>query len=237
MGRILKRRALAVLILVLVFAGAFAVLFRVAWRLMRAGSQLLDGSALVSTKVANVLSLGSLLATLVYLCLTVGIAIIAVRELSHLQSASRADFFLRLTREFFTKEAQRITELCASDCLKYVSAEKTKDSYFVVDREKVASTSKIEATTNRLTENPLYSCFEIDDAVMGPLDDVRRLREDGVLDMDTVDEVFGYYFLAIWDNSEIERYRSALEREHQEYTKIPEFMHKLRERQKGKSIR
>ena len=144
MSKVQKRLALAVLSLVLIAAGAFGVLFLFGSRLLVSGSNLLAGSCLVPEKIANALSLGTLLATILYLLLTLAIAVIAVRELSHLESASRADFFLRLTREFFTTNAQRITELCASDCLTYVPAATTKDSYFAVDNDKIAATSKIE---------------------------------------------------------------------------------------------
>jgi hypothetical protein len=230
------RLVLVLVLFLILFAITTTALARNAGRLMALANIWLKGTGLMSEKITNALSLGTLDATIAYLIITVTIAVVAVRELNHLQSASRADFFLRLTREFFTKKAQRITDLCASDCLTYVPAGKTKDAYFSVDQEKVRATPKHETMKEQLVKKPLYSCFEIDDAVMGPLDDVRRLTEDGVLDKDTVDAVFGYYFRAVWNNSAIEKYRTALLQEHREYTKMPKFMEWLNERQKGMAL-
>ena len=51
-----------------------------------------------------------------------------------------------------------------------------------------------------------YSAFEIDDFLLGPLDDLAVFERRGLIDLDTAYQGFGYYLMETIENPEIRKY-------------------------------
>ena len=57
---------------------------------------------------------------------------------------------------------------------------------------------------NRLHARRTYSTYEIDDLLLGPLEDIASLEEQ--LSFDVIYKFFSYYICRVWENGEIKRY-------------------------------
>ena len=51
-----------------------------------------------------------------------------------------------------------------------------------------------------------YSAFEIDDLLLGHLDDIGWYESRKLIDMETIREMFGYYIYECYQNAEIQKY-------------------------------
>ena len=113
---------------------------------------------------------------------------VAYRQLSDLARTSKSDFLYKLKKDFFTEETRRLIFLAENELLEFRSAE---IPYFQIVRSEDADTRK------RLEElgitGSTISTYQVDDVLLGPLEDVGILLERNLVSLDEAYEQFDTY--------------------------------------------
>jgi hypothetical protein len=116
--------------------------------------------------------------------------LVAWFQLNSISKTSKSDFIHKFKKDFFTPKTRRVFSLVDTDKVKFVN--KGKDSYF-----KNSKTNKKE-----------FDTYELDDLLLGHLEDLGAFEKNGVLDIGMVYELFYYYLENTWKNKEIQKYIS-----------------------------
>ena len=66
--------------------------------------------------------------------------------------------------------------------------------------------SQLKGIIDAVPEKTGYSAFEIDDLLLGHLDDIGWYESRKLIDMETIREMFGYYIYKCYENKEIQKY-------------------------------
>jgi hypothetical protein len=132
---------------------------------------------------------------------TAVLAIIAYVELSSIKKTARADYLKRLNDSFFTEETRNLLVLLFNSAIEF-SVLTIKNKEGTADIDKLPYFRIDESVLKQLKDNGLislpewrkgYNAFEIDDLLLGPLDDVGRFKKNGLLDIDAAYDTFGFY--------------------------------------------
>jgi len=103
---------------------------------------------------------------------------------------NQAEFALRLKDEFFTEKTRILIELIDCEWLVYenVRADGTPlpYPYFRVDESRIWGTCLPTSLRMRLAVPKEYSCFEIDDLLPGPFEDLCMPWKKGLLGLDLI---------------------------------------------------
>jgi hypothetical protein len=51
-----------------------------------------------------------------------------------------------------------------------------------------------------------YSAFEVDDLLLGFFDDLGWYQKQGLIDLDTIKQAFGYYICSSYENEQLKKY-------------------------------
>jgi hypothetical protein len=154
--------------------------------------------------------------------LTVGLGWVAWKQLNDIARTTSADFLLRLKHDFFRDEARTLITLVANKWLRFVDVDANGnevDIPYMEVRQDVLTLARLpEDVKERLRTPSVYTAFEIDDLLLGPLDDVAVLYEKGILNLDMVRQVFRWYVKVAWDDRDVRAYI-----EHQQCTEDPQI--------------
>ncbi len=116
---------------------------------------------------------------------TLVLAYAAWKQLGDLAKTNKATFILQLRAAFFTADTRRLFFLVDEDLLAFVES---PIPHFEVD---VGD----EALSQRLEElgiaGKTISTYEIDDLILGPLEDVGMLERDGII---TLQQAYDWFF-------------------------------------------
>jgi hypothetical protein len=133
---------------------------------------------------------------------TLLLAWIAFKQLGGLADTSRADFVFRLKSEFFNEKSRRLIFLIEEDLLEFVP--EGESGYFLI---KGYSSEDTRARISHLGfEGPKISSQEIDDLILGILEDVGLFQRKGVIDLEDVYVIFDTYVMDCLDSQAIEEY-------------------------------
>jgi hypothetical protein len=121
-------------------------------------------------------------------CATLIAVTIAWWQLQNIKRTSRADFIHRLHKDFFTKKSRDFIQLIDDDELCF--DEQADDFHF----------HKKNDPSN------IFGAYEIDDYVIGPLEDIATFEKRGVIEIGMVYEVFSWYIENVWDNCAVHKY-------------------------------
>ncbi len=124
---------------------------------------------------------------------------IAFVQLGTLNKTTTAEFNHKLTEDFFTREARSLVFLIENKWLIFNDYSKfeNKASFFSFQENEATRSMKIKK---------IFTTNEVDDFILGPLEDLAIWEGKGLLDMDMVYGTFGGYLMNIWKNKEIRRY-------------------------------
>jgi hypothetical protein len=133
---------------------------------------------------------------------TLLLAWIAWKQLSGLAQTSRADFIFRLKSEFFNPRSKPLLFLIEEDLIDFILEGET--GYFVI---KDANDERVKSLMRYFgfTENRIPT-QEIDDLILGILEDVGMFQRKGVITLEDVYGVFDTYVVEINDNPAIREY-------------------------------
>jgi hypothetical protein len=74
----------------------------------------------------------------------------------------------------------------------------------MIDERKLSESNLHNDLKTRLLARRAYSTYEIDDLLLGPLEDIASLEDQ--LSFDVIYQFFSYYICRVWENGEIKRY-------------------------------
>lgn len=148
--------------------------------------------------------------TAVLAIMTLFLIIVAWSQLSSIRKTTKADYLKRLNDSFFTEETRNLLVLLFNSAIEFsVLPIKGKESASPIDRLPYFKID--EFVFKQLKDNGLislpkwrkgYNAFEVDDLLLGPLDDVGRYEKNGLLDVRSAYDTFGYYVCELVGDNE-----------------------------------
>jgi hypothetical protein len=135
---------------------------------------------------------------------TIVLAYIAWKQIGDLKKTAKADFLHKLKEGFFTKEARDIVILLELDALLFESELKHKD--FAVFKVNVPAKLKEYLKDSIDFDRQYYTTQEMDDFILGHLEDAGLLLKNKTIDIKDADQQFQYYTQLIFENKEIQKY-------------------------------
>ena len=139
--------------------------------------------------------------------------LVAYFQLSNIKKTARAEYIKRLNDSFFTEETRNLMVLLFNSAIELSTLPimdeegKTKIDelpYFKI-KEFVLEQLKNSGLISFADWRKGYNAFEIDDLLIGHLDDVGRFEKNGLLDIHTAYSTFGYYVLELVGENEEEK--------------------------------
>jgi|GEM_PF-844045 len=136
------------------------------------------------------------------------IALVAYSQLKKFNTTTRADFIDRFKKHFFTPSARDILSLFQYGALKFKLAKIDYGEdlpsgdfpYFEIDK------NIREQLTLFVQAKEIYTAYEIDDDLLGHIDDLGTFEKRRILDISIIYELFEYYITEAWENEEINKY-------------------------------
>jgi hypothetical protein len=143
---------------------------------------------------------------------TLVLAYIALRQLNRIHSTSNAELIHKLKTDFFRPETRILTHLVEHEYLLFIDPETIqtaspyKEAYFEVDMDKIGKTNLPQEIRDDLSKKKYYSTYEMDDLLLGHLEDIGLFWDSGALEIGVVYEEFDYYLAIAYDNPAIKDY-------------------------------
>ena len=137
--------------------------------------------------------------------------LVARSELGSTRKTTQADFAKRFVDSYFTSETRAIFALLMNSALQFeVLSIKDKDGAEIDNlpffKIKTAIADQLKGIVDIDSAKIGYSAFEIDDLLLGPLDDIGWYKKHKLINMETIREMFGYYIYECYKNEELQKY-------------------------------
>lgn len=149
------------------------------------------------------------LATVGLLIATILLVFYGRGQLKALNETSKRNFLHQLKKDFFTDQAREILALLECELLTFSLTKLNDES----DRElaffEVKTIGNETARTvlkNISSGKTNISSYEMDDFLLQHLEDLGLLFKQEIVDIYNIDQLFGYYVVAAFENSEIKKY-------------------------------
>jgi hypothetical protein len=146
-----------------------------------------------------------------------------------------ANFILRRADQFFRPETRTVFHLIEDDYLLFKEKTPLRNAYFLLDEQKI--TCLHDDVKERFLSKRVYSTYEIDDLILGPLEDLGTLEAKKLISFDMIYAFFSYYICRVWENGEIKRYVHAARTERKGAGDIYVYSEALAKRCKEKEER
>jgi len=117
--------------------------------------------------------------------------IVGLMQVHGISMTSKAQFLLRFKEDYFTKESRTLMDQIDRNNLKFVIVDSV--TYF---KTKVSGT------------DTLLSAYDIDNFLLENFEDIGMFESKGMIDLDMVDDMFGWYIEECWENKDIAAYVS-----------------------------
>lgn len=153
--------------------------------------------------------LGTIAAALIGAIVALVLVCVAIWQLTGIAGTASADFVLRKSDQFFKEDTRLLLHLIESDYLIFRKASNLNESYFAVNKGSINDSQLHQELKQRLSRRSAFSTYEIDDLLLGPLEDVGYLESVGIIDIDIIDNTFGFYIETIVENPAIKEYLKA----------------------------
>lgn len=131
---------------------------------------------------------------------TVFLLCVAWVQLSSIKETAKADFLKRLNDSFFTENTRNLIVLLSNSAIDFkilpikdISGFKIDELPYLEIRDSVLKQLMDKGVISLPEWRKGYNAFEIDDFLLGPLDDVGRYEMEGLLDIVTTYKTFSYY--------------------------------------------
>lgn len=139
-----------------------------------------------------------------------GVAV-ALIQLGGIKKISRADFAKRFLDTFFIPETRTLFALLMNSALEFEVLEIKDKAGEIIDRLPYLRIKKDVADQLRgivpvENERSGYSAFEVDDLLLGFFDDLGWYQKQGLIDLETIKQAFGYYICISHENEQLKRY-------------------------------
>jgi hypothetical protein len=143
---------------------------------------------------------------------------VAWKKLGDSSKTSHADFIRRFSDRFFEKPTRDLINLLDNKALSFQKEEPTSQegectSYFAIDMEKVDKLKLADKKKEELKRRKVYSTYEMDDWLLGHLEDVAFFERSGLLDIKEVYHHFDWYVDMVWASPEVQKYIASQRQE------------------------
>jgi hypothetical protein len=135
---------------------------------------------------------------------TVWLIFVAYDQLGDSNRTSRADFIRRFADKFFNEPTRDLLMLLDCEALSFQDT--GPFPYFVVDEKAVRECGINEEKKRELLDRKKYSAYEMDDCLLGYLEDIGFFEKRGLINIEEVNSHFNWYIQMVWDNPEIQKY-------------------------------
>ena len=115
---------------------------------------------------------GAVVGALIGSIVTAALVILGMRQLNGIAGTASADFVLRKSDQFFKEDTRLLLHLIDSDYLTFEKNSKFNESYFLVDEARIEQSDLHDELKRRLLRRHAFSAYEIDDLLLGPLEDL-----------------------------------------------------------------
>lgn len=149
---------------------------------------------------------GAVAGALIGSFVTSALVLIGVWQVIKIANTASADFVLRKTEQFFRDETRLLLHLIDSDYLIFKRNSNFNESYFLVDEARIKQSDLHDLLKTDLLKRLAFSAYEIDDLLLGPLEDLGYLESVGTIDFKLIDNTFGFYLEKIMDNPAVSDY-------------------------------
>lgn len=119
---------------------------------------------------------------------TVALIAVAYWQLHSLATTSRSDFLFRLKKDFFTNESRQLIFLAENDLLEFEAAPVAHFRITGRDNPQIA-----ERMEELHIKGKSIRTYAVDDALLGPLEDMGVLESMGLLSLKEIYEAFVTY--------------------------------------------
>lgn len=165
---------------------------------------------------------------------TLLLAYIAWEQLRNLAETSSAQFLLELKEDLFTAETRTLFHLFELKWLTFHETGEKNIAWFEVNTEAIAHSSLPKEIKDKLTERKVYSTYEVDDWVLGPLEDVGLLLKRKILPVAVIYEEFSTFYELTLTNEAIQEYLAWLRLESSDFYDNIEYAANQCEEYRGK---
>jgi uncharacterized protein YqgC (DUF456 family) len=152
---------------------------------------------------------GAVVGALIGSIVTLVLVLIGMWQVKGIAGTASADFVLRKCDQFFKNETRILLHLIDSDYLVFKKNSNFNESFFLVDEARIKESQLHSELKERLLKRRAFSAYEIDDLLLGPLEDLGYLESVGTVDLKLIDNTFGLYLIEIWENPAIRDYITA----------------------------
>ena len=140
---------------------------------------------------------------------------IARKQLGDVSKTAKAEFIRKFSSDFFQEQTRDILMLLDFNALLFRggykieygnNVESKKFPYFEIDQKVVNQTMISDEKKQWFASKKYYSGFEIDDLLLGPLENISNFEQRKLVDIRQVYDDFDHYINLAYDNYEIRKY-------------------------------
>ena len=141
------------------------------------------------------------------------LTIIAYFQLNASHQTQKADFAHRLKNDFFTDETRELMMLFSMGFIEFLNNENKDDEdsvnktisefvHFKVNNDAIKRLNTILSSNGEKKEyKKFYTDSEIDDLLLGHMEDIGFLLKQGSIDILATYELFGDYIITVWEHT------------------------------------
>lgn len=147
--------------------------------------------------------------------ITISIALLGlvavVMQIRKSTEATKADFIYRLRDDFYSKKTKFILFFIENDFIEFRGNKedgKDYESYFVIKKDSINLLNENFSAFIEFAKKSFYTIHiqEMDDYVLGYLNDIGEYYKNGIIDIDYIFNSFGYYLVNVSQNTAIKEY-------------------------------
>jgi hypothetical protein len=138
----------------------------------------------------------------------------AIKQLSKIRKTTNADLIQKYNNEFFVESTRNIIMLLDNNALSYHEKEIITHNnckcnvyqYFLIDDKILNQLELSPDVLKDLREKRVYTCYEIDDLLLGKFEAIGLFLKQGFMNKKYVFNHFSWYMELAWTNTEIQKY-------------------------------
>lgn len=149
----------------------------------------------------------------------------AFKQLTSIKNSENSSFINEFSKRFFSDKTRLIFQLIEIDNYNKNNSPSfsfdENQQYFKINTSAIGDDDEKNNFKQSLLkafgfDKTIFTTNEIDDFLLGHIEDIGGLFEKKVLDEDQIDNTFSYYILEIHNNAEIQKYVSYARRDEEE---------------------
>lgn len=141
---------------------------------------------------------------------TAALAIIALWQLRKINRTSSGDFLLKLKTDLFNDKTTLLTQLIDYNSLKFVRPLDDGIPYFEIVLDSITNEKINNEIVRKIAEirggSYIVDAFEVDESLLGHIEDLGILAENNILDISMIYEEFSWYIETCLQYSHIKDY-------------------------------